>query len=95
MTPRQARRILKDLQTRIEEERNGKPIPGEILERMTKPKVKQPLFQVFCEIRGGRVIPISPALEKEGADAVLQGFIKAMTMGKQPDAANPHMVPVF
>ena len=95
MTPRQSRRLMKELASLIEQDRNGRPIPGEILAKMTKPKEAQPLYQVFCEIRGGDVIPISPALGKQGAEAVMQGFIQAMLKGFQPDAANPHMVRVL
>lgn len=59
-------------------------------------KVKvEPKYQVFCEIRGGEVIPISPVAPKDFCDKILTAMAQAIHQGCQPDACNPHMVRVL
>lgn len=67
---------------------------------ITKALPKEPMYQVFCEIRDPRTkkeekIALTPVAGKEFCSKVLDSFRVAMAMGKQPDASNPHMVRVF
>lgn len=60
------------------------------------PKIKnEPKFQVFCEIRGGELIPLSPVAPKDFCEKILEAMTRAIHAGKQPDACNPHMVRVL
>lgn len=65
---------------------------------MTQPiATKEPTYQVFCEVKdpetgAKELLTLSPIATKDFCQAVLDGFTKAMVMGRQPHASNPHMV---
>lgn len=60
--------------SQVEQERNGAPIPGDMLARMTKPKEADIAYQVFVDIRGENGSrPVSPKfIGGEGEEACAQ-----------------------
>ena len=63
MTRREKRRLTEQFRSQVERERNGAPIPGEIAERMTKPKDPEPLYQVGVTVReSGKLVFLGPMM---------------------------------
>lgn len=104
MTPRNQRRLRKRLVAQIESEKiaraNGATlddiIPGDIAERMTKPKAPTMLYQVMVEQRKtGRPVAVGPAWSEASAGALAEAIRKMILAGKERDWGNPVIVPVF
>lgn len=83
---RAQRRFKKLYDSEIEQERNGRPIPGEIAERMTKPKAPDRLFQALVETADGKTMLVGPATPNEGAiGAFVEAINKAVIAGVEKD----------
>ena len=54
------------LRERMQEEANGAPIPGDVLERMSKPKPEERLWQIgVTEREGGNVLFLGPMMNED------------------------------
>jgi hypothetical protein len=92
LTPKQLRRQKKQLDYQMEQERNGAPIPGDILARMTKPK-DETLYQIWVEVFGkSEPIPICPKMPEEFCEAILIEINAQISLGKEKKWANPHIL---
>lgn len=71
---REHARVQRQLDSQIEQERNGAPIPSDILARMTPPKEADAMFQVFVDIKGeSGSRPVSPKfVGGDGEEVCLQ-----------------------
>lgn len=95
MTPRQKRRFMKQFQSQVDQERNGKPIDGEVAARMTKPIMEQELFQVIVTNREGKkMLPIAPMMGKQHAEALAEQINKFVLEGKERVWSNADVVPM-
>lgn len=86
MTRREKRRLYAQYLSDIEQDRNGRPIPGEILERMTRPKEPDQLWQVMVRERAtGDFIPMGPMACKDAAGMWAEAANRAILAGNQRD----------
>ena len=66
------RRFNQRLQDAIDAERRGQPIAPELAHRMTKPKTREQLYQVFIDFRDERRSrAASPKAGKEFCESIL------------------------
>ena len=104
MTSRQKRHLRQRLAAHVENERvargNGGTlddlIPGDIAERMTKPKPPLLLYQVMVEqCATGLPLPVGPAWSETAAGRFAEAIRNMIQLGRERDWANPIVVPVF
>ncbi len=90
------RRFSRQLAEQTERERNGEPIHPAIAARMTKPKLRDPLFQVFVDLKGNRrSLAVSPKAGKEFCEIVMQNLNAQICLGKIKAFGNARIEPVF
>jgi hypothetical protein len=95
MTPRQKRRFLKQFQAQVEAERNGAPIPGDVLERMTKPKQPEPLHQVMVTVKDSRrMLPVGPMMLRPYADELAATINRFVIDGHERMWSSAAVVPM-
>lgn len=93
LSPRNLRRLKKRLDHQMEQERNGAPVPGEILSRMTREEPDE-LFQIWVEPKGeSHAIPLGPMMRRMSCEKVLEAVNKQIALGKAALWGNPHIVP--
>lgn len=82
----------------------GEPIPGDILARMTQPKVRDPLFQTVvvtrqpCRLNGrvlpaGTHLPVGPKMSKDAIETCCEAINRLVAEGRERFWANAHPVP--
>lgn len=87
---RQTRRLLLQLESQMEQERNGAPIPAEIAARMTQEAEAQPLCQIWVERRNGQPpIPFGPKMLKYACEMLLIAINQQIALGREKLIANP------
>lgn len=65
----------------------GRPMP-----KVKRSPLREPLYQVFVEMRGEKEAqPISPAMNINAAAAIQSAAFKAIDAGVRKDWANPHI----
>jgi len=95
MTSREKRRLRKQFDAQIEQERNGAPIPGEIAERMTKDKPAVILHQVVVTERGtGRLIPFGPMMIQDAAGMFCEAINRQILLGAEKVFTSAAVVPM-
>lgn len=95
MTPRQQRRFLKQFRQQVEEERNGKPIDGDVAAKMTKPKEETILHQVMITVRDtGKKIPLGPKMLKDACGLIAEAVNKQIIQGQRRDWSVAEVVPL-
>ena len=93
MTPKEKRRFYKQLNEKIEQERNwpDKPVDPEISQRMTKP-VDRPVYQCYVLVAGVPT-PVGPSLDNK---PVIEEFAAAIrtqiAAGKERTWSEPLVV---
>lgn len=96
---RARRRLYRQFQAQVEQERNGAPIPPEIAAKMTKPAVSpnNELHQVFADFRNEdgtkEMVAASPAVIRDVGEHLLFELNKAISLGLQRHLSNPRLVP--
>lgn len=94
MTPRQQRRFRQQFAAQVNEERNGKPIDGEMAARMTRPKNEQPLFQVIVTRReDGGQLAIGPMMGKVYCEELAATINRYVIDGKEKIWSNAAVAP--
>ena len=95
MTSRQIRRLRRQFAEQVDRERNGAPIPGDILERMTKPKSPDVLFQVVVTVRENRaLLPVGPAMNRDACGLMAEAVNKQIALGRERTWMNAAVVPL-
>ena len=95
MNARQKRRLKAIFDKQIEQERNGAPVPAEIAERMTKPRISDEMFQVNVTARkSGKVVPFGPKWTKDAAGALCEAINRAIIEGKELSFTKAEVVPL-
>lgn len=96
MNRRQRRAFMRQWDAQIEQERNGAPIPGEIAERMTKPKPEVVLEQVCVDQLGENGVRtmrlVGPAMIPDAAAAFANAINKMVAAGREKTWANARTV---
>ena len=78
----------------MNEERNGAPIPGEIAEKMTKPKPVEMLYQLWVEVRGEKEPKaIGPRMAYGPLEDLLAAINAQIALGKEKRWGNPLILP--
>lgn len=95
---RNLRKLHRRFEQQLEQERNGAPIPGDIAALMTKPKVREELYQVRADVKdqSGRtsVLPVGPKIGLDACEQILIAVNGQISLGKLPGWANARMEPV-
>lgn len=93
LTPKQSRRLFKQLDDQMALERNGAPPPPEIANRMTK--IAEPeLYQVWAEPVGEHIaVPLGPRWRKSSAEQLCEAISRMIMAGKEKRYSNPHVLP--
>lgn len=97
---RARRRLYRQFQSQVEQERNGAPVPPEIAARMTKPAVSpnNELHQIYADFRNEdgttEMIAASPAVIREVGEHLIFELNKAISLGVQKHLSNPRLVPL-
>lgn len=79
-------RLREQLRKQIEAERNGAPIPPDILAKMTKPKEPDALWQVMITERdSGNLVPMGPMMCADACGMMVEAVNKQITMGQRRD----------
>lgn len=90
------RRFNQRMADAIDAERRGQPIAPEIAHRMTKPKVREPLFQVFVDFKGERRSrAASPKAGKEFCERILETINGRICLGQIKGIGNARIEPVI
>lgn len=91
---RQSRRIIRQLESQVEQERNGAPIPPEIAARLTREAEAQSLCQVWVERRNGKPpIPFGPKMMKDACEMLSIAINQQIALGREKLIANPTIHP--
>jgi len=57
--------------------------------------MRQPLYQVHVEVKGGKILPIGPAMLKGAADNLAQTIKTEIAKGTEKTWFNPQVLPVI
>lgn len=94
-TRRQKRRLYNQYLSDIEQERNGRPIPGEIAALMTKPKEQDQLWQLMVTVRGtGRAVPMGPMMCKDAVGMSVEAINRQIALGQRSDWSKAEAYPM-
>lgn len=97
-TRRQKKRLYSQYLSDIEQDRNGRPVPGEIAELMTKPKEPDQLWQLMVTVRGTkRMVPLGPMMCKDAVGISVEAINRQIAQGQRRDwtkAAAYPMTPI-
>jgi hypothetical protein len=95
MNRRQRRAFKRQWDAQIEAERNGAPIPGDVAERMTKPK-QQVLFQVMVtrKGRGDQLFACGPKMIKDACGLLCETINRTIIAGREKDYTSATVVPL-
>jgi hypothetical protein len=92
---RQQRRFLKQFRQQVEEERNGKPIDGDVAASMTKPKEETILHQVVITVREtGKKVPLGPKMLRDACGICAEAINKQIIAGQRRDWSIAEVVPL-
>jgi hypothetical protein len=95
MTSREKRRFREKFAAQVEQERNGAPIPGEIAELMTKPKLPDALYQVVVTVaETGVLLPVGPAMMRDACGMFAEAVNRQVAMGRERVWTNAAVVPL-
>jgi hypothetical protein len=95
MTPRQTKRLRRQFAEQVERERNGAPVPGELAERMTRPKPLDPLYQVVVTVaETGKLLPVGPAMHRDACGMCAAAVNKQIALGHERTWKNAAVVPL-
>lgn len=95
MTPREQRRFRKQFTAQVEQERNGAPIPGDVAERMTKPKPATVLYQVNVTLKSDRSVhPFGPMMIHDAAGLFCEAINQQILLGNERAFTNATVVPL-
>lgn len=79
-------RMREQFRKQVEAERNGAPIPGEILELMTKPKEPDLLYQVGVTVRDtGKTVYLGPMMSEDAIRNIAADVNKQIAIGVRRD----------
>lgn len=74
------------LRSQMEREANGQPIPGDVLERMTKEKAPDEMFQVGVTVRDtGKTVFLGPMMSEDAIRNIVAGVNKQIALGLRRD----------
>lgn len=92
---RQSRRmILRQLESQIEQERNGAPTPPEIAAHMTQETEAQPLCQIWVERTNGKPpVAFGPKMMKDACELLVIAINQQIALGRERLIANPTIRP--
>lgn len=94
-TRRQKRRLYNEYLSNIEQERNGRPIPGEILELMTKPKAPDMLHQIMVTVRDtGKLVPLGPMMCADACGISVEALNRQIAQGQRRDWTKAEAYPM-
>jgi hypothetical protein len=83
------------LRMRMTEEANGAPIPGAILEKMTKAKDEDRLWQIMVHDRDANVmVPMGPMMMKDACDISVEAINKQIARGQRRDWTKAEAYPM-
>jgi len=95
MLTRKQRQLKARYESQLEQERNGAPIPGEIAERMTRPK-DEALFQCFVQQKGengaDNLVAVGPKGSKDFVEQFQFAILTGIASGKERLWTNPHVL---
>ena len=92
MTRRERRRFKTQWDAQVEQERNGAPVPGEIAEQMTKPRVEA-LHQVVVTKRDGTPLAVGPMMIQDAAGMFAEAINRQVALGREKTWTNAIVVP--
>lgn len=94
-TRRQKKRLYAEYLSNIEQERNGRPIPGEIAELMTRPKEPDMLWQVMVFDRDAQVlVPMGPMMNKDACGISVEAINRQIAQGQRRDWTKAEAYPM-
>lgn len=83
------------LRSQMEREANGEPIPGDVLERMTKPKAEDELWQVMVFDRDAQVlVPMGPMMNKDACGMCVEAVNRQIASGQRRDWTKAEAYPM-
>ena len=83
------------LRQQMNEEANGAPIPPDILERMTKEKEPDMLWQVMVTVAETKVlIPMGPMMNKDAVGQIAEAVNKQIAEGQRRDWTKAEVFPM-
>jgi len=86
---RKFQRLLAD---EMQYERNGRPVPGDVAELMTKPREHDVLYQVHVDVKGKRSsLPVGPKIGMDAAEMILETVAAQICLGKLPTWGNARL----
>lgn len=94
-TRRQRHRLYNEYRSNLEQERNGRPIPGEIAELMTKPKAPDMLHQIMVTVRDtGKLVPVGPMMCADACGISVEAINRQITRGERRDWTKAEAYPM-
>lgn len=95
MTRREKRRLYNRYLSDVEQERNGRPIPGEIRALMTKEKDPDELWQLMVFDREARVlVPMGPMMSKDAIGQMAEAVNRQIATGQRQDWTKAEAYPM-
>lgn len=94
-TRRQKKRLYADYLSNIEQERNGRPIPGEIRALMTKEKEPDMLWQLMVHDRdANRLVPMGPMMSRDAVGISVEAINRQIAQGQRRDWTKAEAYPM-
>jgi protoheme ferro-lyase len=83
------------LRAQMQEEANGRPIPGDVLERMTKEKPEDELWQIMVHDRAANVmVPMGPMMSKDACGISVEAINRQIASGQRRDWTKAEAYPM-